>query len=174
MIPRLDRLVRMDPARVRALAAMLVAAVAFHLCAMAAGHPSTFLLILLLLCALAVGIRTDGATESLLFTVLGVDWWLSTDGLSWWSLPAATCLLVVHSAVTLVASGPDTAPVARELVLRWVRRTATVAVGCAVGGAMLLAARSVGVIGSWWIVPLALGVLAVVTVAFAESVRGSE
>lgn len=170
MIPRFDRLVRLDPLRLRLLVVVLVAAAGFHTFAVIAGRSSMFLLILVLLATLAVAIRTDGATESLLFTALALDWWAATDGLSWWSLPAGTCLLVVHSAITLIASGPDNAPVARAILRRWVRRTALVALCCAVGGALLLAARSGGLVGTWWIVPIALVALSVVTVAFASAV----
>lgn len=171
MIPRLERLVRIDPTRLRALIVVLVAVLTFHGCAAAAGRSVWLVLVFAVLATLAVAIRTDGATESVLFVALGLDWWGASDGLSWWCLPAAVCLLVVHSAVTLVASGPDTAPVPRELVLRWVRRTALVAAGCTALGALLLGVRHAGLVTTWWVLPAALVVLAAVTVAFAESVR---
>lgn len=172
MLPRLDRLVRIDPTRLRALAAVVAASLAFHLCAAAAGSTSWFTLVLVIASAGVVAVRTDGATELLLFVVLGFDWWGATTAPSWWCLPAALCLLVVHSAVLLMASGPDNASVPRTLLRLWVVRTAIVGAAGVVLGALLLAVRAAGASGPWWPAPLALVVLGAVAVALAEAQRG--
>ncbi len=172
MITHFERLVRIDPGRLRALLLMCVAAFGIHLCATAAaGSWSWFAFVLVLLGVLALLVRTDGSTEMLLFIAFGLDWWATGDEPSWWCLPAALCLLVAHSCVTLVASGPDAAPLPRDLVRRWVRNTMLVGAGCTAVGALLLAVRQTGVVATWWSVPVALAALAVVAVALSETVR---
>ena len=174
LLPRLDRLVRIDPTRLRVLLVAAAAVVGFHVCAVAAGDPSWFVFALVLVATVGLAARTDGATEVVLLALLALEWWGATDRASWWSVPAATCLLALHSAVTLVASGPDSAPVPRALAVRWLRRTALVAGGCAVAGSLVLAVRSVALDGPCWPVPVVLVVLAAVTVVFSESVRRPE
>ncbi|NHN55889.1 hypothetical protein G9U51_08895 [Calidifontibacter sp. DB0510] len=166
LVPRLDRLIRIDRGRVVALAMAVVAALAFHLCAVAAGSTQWFELVLVVLACLFVLIRTDGTTELLLLAALVLDWWVADPpSTSWWALPAAVCLLAVHSATALGASGPDAAPLPRPLVLRWVLRTAVVAAGGVAVGALVIALRRSDVSGPWYAVPAALVTLALAVVA---------
>lgn len=171
MIPQLNRLLRIDRTRVAALVVLALCVVGFHLCAVAVGGPRGWFVWLELLATALVIMRPTGATEIVLLAVLVLDWWGAGQDLTWWALPAAVLLLLVHSAVTLVVSGPETAPVPGPVLRRWVVRTLLVAVGCTAVGAVLLAAGHAAPTTSWILVPVALTALAGVTVALVESAR---
>lgn len=66
-----------------------------------------------------------------------LTWLMSgASATSWWCIPIAVELLIIHVARTLALIGPDDAPLPRPLTAAWARRTAwvaaaTVAVGAA-------------------------------------------
>ena len=115
------------------------AAVAFWCAAQAAGDPPAFLTALFVLAVAAVTVNPHLATGTALLLVSLWLWYVAVDdAATWWSLVGGCCLLVVHSAQSLLASGPDPTPVPRATARTWLRRTLVVAaITLAVGGLTL-------------------------------------
>lgn len=164
-VPRLRRLVLIDRSRALALGVVVAAVLAFHGCAAAAGSPSMMVFGFVVVALVLVCSLTDGISQTLLLGTLVWDWLVAADSAaSWWSLPAAACLLIVHSASSLVAGGPDMAVLPRRLVVVWCRRTAVVAMVSSAFGAVILAVRGTATMNTWLTVPVAIAAIAAVTV----------
>lgn len=94
-----------------------------------AGSLNTILLIAVIVTALAVLTAVNDLFATLAFVVCCVLLWAvsGVSATSWWCLPIAVELLIVHAAQTLAALGPAEAPIPRAVGVAWARRTVWVA-----------------------------------------------
>lgn len=152
----------MHRSRLLAFGAMVLGALVVHGCAVVAGRPAVLPTLLLLVTLLASARSLGGPVEAVLLAVLVLDWAAARpDPLTWWSLPAAAGLLVVHASAAVVNSGPPGTPTAPGLAAVTARRSALVVLGCApVAAATLLLRGADADHGSWLLVLPALLALA--------------
>lgn len=167
------RLAVLDRTRIAAYLAAATAALAFVGCATAAGH---FVLWGTLLVVLGwLGALVDGSAAGLVLFAgaLVLDWIVSKPPPStWWVLPATALLAVVWSVCVLAGAGPHAAALPADLVRVWLARTALLAAGCCLLGAIVLALTGRISVGSPALVALALLVISGAAVWF--SVRGAD
>ncbi|MFC6713337.1 hypothetical protein [Branchiibius cervicis] len=167
------RLAVLDRTRIVAYLSAAAAALAFIGCATAAGHVVFWGALLVMLGWL--GALVDGSAAGLvLFTgALVLDWIVSdTPPTTWWALPAAALLALIWSVCVLAGAGPHAAALPPGLVRVWLIRTAWLAAGCCLLGALVLAATGRISVGSPGLAALAL--LAIAGAAVWFSVRGAD
>ncbi|KNX36732.1 hypothetical protein VV01_05565 [Luteipulveratus halotolerans] len=159
------------------LGAVIVgAALLFWCAAQAAGDPPAFLVGLFVLALAAVTVNPHTATGAGLLLVSVWLWYVAVDdSTTWWSLVAGCALLTVHSAQSLLASGPDPAPVPTTIARTWLRRTLAVAgVTLATGALTLTLHGRSSTSTTATIIGLAVVAAAVVAVLIAARDQGDE
>jgi len=138
-LPRMDRLAQLHRDRAAATGIALAAAWLFVILANSVGHLSLLGVFAVIVGSVVVFGSSDSFAGLILLGAMVVQW-LST-GLStttWWAIPAAWLLLTAHVAVTLAASGPDQAPIPRQVRAAWCARSAVVGAVTTVVGALAL------------------------------------
>lgn len=139
LLPRMERIVELHRDRVVALAAALGAAVLLLVMTDVVGHLTWVGLVLTLIAGSILLGNSDSYSGLILLCAMVVQWLSSgMDAGSWWALPGAWLLLTAHAAVTLVASGPDQAPIPRSVLALWVPRTVLVGLATTVVGILAL------------------------------------
>lgn len=137
--PRMERIAQLHRQRAAALAAALLAAVLLLVMTDLAGSMTWIGLVAAVVAGSIVLGNSDSFAGFALSSAMVVQWVASGIGPgSWWILPAAWLLLIAHVAVALAASGPDQAPIPREVVSRWVPRTALVGLATTCVGVLAL------------------------------------
>lgn len=129
----------------------LLATAVFLLCLEAAGDPVELVVLAVAVPGALAALVPDSGL-SMVSVVIGLwAWWGTVDPGTWWTLPAALALLLVHVTAALAGGYPLTARLPGAIVRRWARRTAVVA---AVTVAAMLAAQGllqVGAPGDVWL-----------------------
>lgn len=107
--------------------AIASAAAASTTSALAAGHQTTGVFVLIIASALLATLRADEHT-ALITEVLVVWQWIASvdDVTTAWSVLAATCLFTFHSTIALMAVTPIGAVIGRDVVQLWLIRAAVV------------------------------------------------
>lgn len=101
--------------------------VLFAGCLAAAGDAPGWTRVALVLLGLgsAVGPRAELPAVTTLFALWA--WWAGVDDTrTWWVVPAALCLLLLHTGAALCASYPNAARLPRATTVRWARRALVV------------------------------------------------
>lgn len=123
-LPSIERIHQLHRHRAAAVVVALLAALALLLMTDAAGQVSWIGLVASVVAGAIVLGNSDSYSGLLLLAAMIVQWLDSgMDAGSWWVVPAAWLVLVAHVAVTLAASGPQQAPIPREVLSLWLPRT---------------------------------------------------
>ncbi|MDQ3383204.1 MAG: hypothetical protein M3519_05385 [Actinomycetota bacterium] len=134
-------------------AVILGSILAFTLVLLIAGESSTWAMVILTLLGVATAVNPHTGLPSFVLLILLATWAVGVDSL-WtpWSLVAAVCMLVLHTACAVAAVTPAAAPVPREALARYAVRLGAVAAGTAVlwlmAGAQQLGGVPGGVVAS--------------------------
>lgn len=117
----------------------LAAALLFLVCTLAAGNPAWLFIVLWAgLLALLV-LEPEGPTAALFLFGCLCLWFLALPSpTTWWSIPAACCLLLVHTGIALSTSGPASTPVPAPIRTVWRRRTLLAAAATVLAGLLTL------------------------------------
>lgn len=134
------------------------------------GAPDPIPLTTLAVAASVTAFETTGACVGLLG--LAAVWtWVSAGFApdTWWSLPAALCLLGFQCCFLLATGGADQTSIARPVLNRWATRTLTASALVAAGASLVLLATGAPRPSAGWLVPLGLFVIAATFVAVART-----
>lgn len=158
---RLGRSAEYGPHGAALVAVLVLAPAVVLLCGLAAGGSLPWWTVLATPLVLLVAPRAGTVLPGLLTLLLVAVWLLTVPGpFSWWALPAAAALLLLHLSAAVLASTPTTVRWPAASVRRWGRRTGVVLVVTALVAAAADLVRHVRVPGS-----VALGAVALLLVA---------
>lgn len=91
------------------------------------GHQTTGVIVLIVFCAVASALRADTHVAVVTEVLVVWQWLVSADDVTTaWSIAVASCLLLFHGTVAVMAVTPITAVVDTPLVLDWGRRMALI------------------------------------------------
>lgn len=125
----MNLLSRETPARLLLRGVILVAPVLAVLSARPDDLPSGWFLIVTLALSTGFAAMPESALGTMCLGVVVVWWTLATSGgVPVGAIPAAVLLLAAHVSSVLLSYGPPRLPVGAALLLRWLRRSAGVAV----------------------------------------------
>lgn len=147
--------------RVRLIAATALGALAFLVCVELAGDPGWFWRILWVLSLVMLLIEPQGGTIGIHLATSLLLWFIGrADPDTWWSLPAAAALLLTFTAHTLHTSGPESAPLPKEIVEVWRRRAVVCLALSVVSGALILTLAGRDQRQGAWMTAAALAIIA--------------
>ncbi|HET7303608.1 MAG TPA: hypothetical protein VFJ12_03530 [Segeticoccus sp.] len=139
----------------------LAATAAFLLCLDVAGAPVDLVLWAVAVLGVLGALAPDSGVPMVSVVVGGWAWWGTADPGTWWTLPAALALLLVHVTAALAGSYPSTSRLPRPVVARWGRRTTAVAAVTVVAALVAQGLLRAGAPGDAWLTAAVLVLLAV-------------
>lgn len=115
-------------AMLAARAVALLGAAVFLLALVRAGHLVVWVVVVLAVLAGTAVLLPDSEVAALMMAIGLWAWWaIVPDPRTWWALPGAVGLLLLHVGTTVGGSYPPTARLPRASAWRWTRRTGVVA-----------------------------------------------